>query len=258
LNCPHCGQSFEALEGQRFCSFCGGSLETPEDDKRAKVGEAIALDEQVASQSRNGFVVPTEPYVPWEDLDNLGFFRGLARTVRDSLFSPTEFFSRLPLHRGLLNPLLYALILQTVGNMAGYVSGLLVNNPLLPQARLTGTMMIALGLLIPVITVVWLALWAILLHVSLFLLGGANEDFEATFRIVAYVSAADLFNGVPLLGSLIAIIWKLCMLIPGVREVHRVTTTKAAAAVFLPLIGCCAVLVGGVSLAVLGAGGLLD
>jgi len=255
LNCPHCGQSFEALEGQRFCSFCGSSLERSNASGQTTVSETNQLGGPAESQYQDGSRRPGEPYVPWEDIENVGFFQGLILTARGSVFSPAEFFSRMPLRRGLLNPLTYGLILETVGNMAGYLSGFLVENPLFPQAHLTGSLMMIVGVLIPVIAGLWLILWALLLHVSLFLVGGANEDFEASFRIVAYSSAPDLLNAVPVVGSFIALVWKLSILIPGVREVHCISTAKATAAVFLPLVCCCGVLVGGVMLVSIAAGG---
>jgi hypothetical protein len=60
-------------------------------------------------------------YCPWEDQENLGFVQGIYQTIRQSLFSPKDFFGGLPRHGGLLNPLFYALIVGTVGSMVGYL-----------------------------------------------------------------------------------------------------------------------------------------
>lgn len=249
MKCPHCGHMFVPLEGQKFCSQCGGEL---------RKGAEVAPSEEVPSdrQADAAYWVPTSKetgaYCPWEDLDHLGFFQGLVLTVQQSLFSPSAFFSRLPPRGGLLNPLLYALIMETVGTMGGYLTGITVENPLLPQAKLSTGLMIAVGILIPIGVVLSLFLWSVLLHVSLLLASGAKEDFEATFRVISYTSAADLFNIIPIIGSFVAICWKLYLLLIGVREIHRIGTGRAAAAIALPLLLCCGIIAAGSAIALMG------
>ncbi|MDQ7783608.1 MAG: YIP1 family protein [Desulfomonilaceae bacterium] len=256
VKCSHCGQEYEPLEGQRFCTFCGQPLHDEQSD-REFASEEPASDHRSESFSSGTDHDPIHvPYTPWEDLEHLGFFQGLLQSLQQSLFSPTEFFSRLPLKGGLLNPLLYALIFQTVGNMAGYVSGMAFPNPFFSQSGLSGGAMVLIGLLIPPIVIIGVFLWTLLLQAALFLVGGANRDFEATFRIVCYSSAADLLNAVPIIGGFIALAWKTYLLIVGVREVQGISTARSAAAVFLPLILCCGVVVSGLFLALVGSAGI--
>lgn len=200
-------------------------------------------------------VIFQSSFCPWEDIENLGFFQGLLQTVQTSLFSVREFFSRLPLRGGFLNPLLYALIVETVGNMAGYVAGMAFENPFLPQSGFSGGAMVLLGLMIPPLVLLGIFFWALLIHLSLFVVGGAKQEFEASFRVVCYSSAADLFNVVPLIGAAVAVVWKTYMLIVGIREVHQTTTGRAAAAIFLPLLMCCGLVGGGVLLLLMGISG---
>lgn len=257
MKCPHCGHEFVPLENQRFCSYCGGLL----DEQERKIQRVSPRsDPRKVTESEHFERGPDQGvgYVPWEDLDNLGFFQGLLQTVQRSLFSPQAFFSRLPVRGGFLNPLLYGVIVQTVGNMVGYLSSIVVQSPLFPEGRIEGNMMLAIGLLIPIIVLIWLVLWALLLHVSLFLAGGANQDVEASFRIVCYSSAADLFNAIPVLGGAVALAWKVYILILGAREVNRISTARATGAVLLPLLVCCGVAGGIVLLTVVSLGGAVD
>jgi hypothetical protein len=230
-------------------------LEEGQTDHRTIAEEPVVDDRSESFSYGTSQNSIEDKYVPWEDLENLGFLQGLFQSVQQSLLSPKEFFSRLPVSGGLLNPLLYALILQTVGTMAGYVSGIAIPNPLFPQSGLSGGFMVFIGLLIPPIILIGVFLWSALLHASLFLISGAKEDFEATFRVVSYSSAADLFNAVPVIGGIIALVWKTYLLIVGVREVHGISTARSAAAVFLPLILCCGVAVTGLFLALVGSAG---
>lgn len=57
--------------------------------------------------------------------------------------------------------------------------------------------------------------------------GNANSGYEATFRVVAYVSVTNLVNWIPILGGLLAL-YGLYLAVVGIREVHATTTGRAA------------------------------
>jgi hypothetical protein len=84
-----------------------------------------------------------------------------------------------------------------------------------------------------------------LLHASLFLVGGAREDFEATFRIVCYTSGPELLGVIPIVGGIASIIWKVYITIVGIREVHGISNARAVIAIVLPVLICCAIGLGG-------------
>lgn len=178
-------------------------------------------------------------YCPWEDQDNVGFLQGLLMTLKQSLFTPTRFFSRLPKKGGLTNPLFYALIIGTIGAMGGYLMGAIVENPFFSQSKLSGAMSILVGVFMPVFVLFGILIGTIFLHISLFLVGGLNENFESTFRTVCYSSGPDIFNVIPAVGWLVVLVWKLVVTVIGVREVQGIGTGRATVAVLLPAIVCC-------------------
>jgi hypothetical protein len=71
------------------------------------------------------------------------------------------------------------------------------------------------------------------LFVMLFV-GDNNSGFEATFRVVSYVSVTNLVNWIPILGGLLAL-YELYLAVVGIREMHSTTTGKAALVVLLPI-----------------------
>jgi len=232
LYCPHCGGDIDAARDQRFCPFCGRPIEArgPHDEKAPFPGSE-------------------RQYCPWEDQENLGFVQGIVDTVQASMFHPADFFSRMPKTGGYLSPLLYALIVGTVGSMVGFLWGFVIEYPFSSGEHLSGGIAIFAGLAIPVMILAALFISAVVLQVCLFVLGGANENLEATFRVVCYCSGPELLNIIPIVGGLIALVWKIYMTVVGLARVHRISVPIAIVALILPSILCCALAVGALLLA---------
>jgi hypothetical protein len=65
---------------------------------------------------------------------------------------------------------------------------------------------------------------------------GSRQGFEATFRAICYSYSAALFYIVPIIGSIVGVVYFFILLILGVREGHGISTGKSALAVLLPVI----------------------
>lgn len=231
MHCPRCGKDLVTKDGEKFCSFCGASLVLPPSHQDI----SSSLEQPRSAGEGSSW------HSPWEDQENLGFAQGLLITLKQSLFSPATFFSRLPKKGGYQNPMLYGVIVETIGALLGFLAGMVVENPLASHGKLTGHVSVLVAVLIPLFVLVGILVGTVVLHVSLFLVGALNEDFEATFRIVTYSSGPDLFNGIPVIGWLIALAWKIVITVVAVREIQRISTVHATVAVVLPLFVCCGV-----------------
>src|SRR3989338_6413182 len=72
---------------------------------------------------------------------------------------------------------------------------------------------------------------------------------KGTYEAVCYSQAAQLLAVIPLLGSIVAPIWQIILLIIGLKEVHHISTGKSVLTVLIPfIVGCCLalLLIGGV------------
>lgn len=227
--CPHCGK--EIAEHQAFCQFCGGS-------------SAAALPSQRTGRAKTA----------WEEEGTQWTFGGLATTLRESLFSPSEFFRRMNVTGGLTNPMLYAMITGMTGIMLFYVWQILLHDtaPEFLSSGVKGPAGVDLfsgsGLIItavctPFIIIAGVFVWAGILHLLLLLVRGARNGFEATFRVVAYGYGANIFLAVPFCGGVLSILWAIVLAIIGLKEAHGTSGGKAAFAVLFPLILCCASIV---------------
>ena len=228
--CSQCGK--EVMEGQMFCPACGN---------RISVAAANGTSASAATRSRTA----------WEDRERTGFFSALLATLKETLFSPTEFFRTMNVTGGLSEPLLYAMIVGVVGIMVSYVWQVLFQASFLGYlpSEVQGTMGIGslgniglafVAILIPFFVICSLFLWAGMLHLLLLMVRGANNGFEATFRAVAYSYSTYIFMTVPFCGGLIASVWSMVVAIIGLKEAHGTSGGKASFAVLFPLILCCA------------------
>jgi hypothetical protein len=235
VRCPHCNEDFEPTINQKYCPLCGGQF----DLTTLTPSEAEASAQEPVLET----VGPRIGYCPWEDQDNLGFLQALIQTIKQSMLSPAEFFGKIPLSAGFLLPLLFALIVESVGSMAAYLWSMAAGGDVFSELNGRNPMLFAL--LIPLLLFMGIFIWSMLLHASLFLVGGAREDFEATFRIVCYTSGPELLGVIPIVGGIASIIWKVYITIVGIREVHGISNARAVIALVLPVLICCAIGLGG-------------
>jgi hypothetical protein len=213
---------------------------------------------------------PPVPGVPWERRDQIGLVNALVETTQQVLLSPGDFFGRMAVTGGVGGPLLYAVIVGYIGLAAASLYNVVFNSMFGAgflrfgrQARLerlmpllhSGTSLVAQLVLGPVWIVIGLFVGAGIVHVFLMLVGGANRDFEATFRVAAYSHAVALLNLIPFCGGFIGLVWWIVVASTGLALAHQTTQGRALAAVLLPivLICCCCALVAGLALGGIGA-----
>jgi hypothetical protein len=237
VKCPHCSRDFEPVEGQRFCPLCGQGLD-------ATTGESSEQPEPEGFRQEHRpepFEAERIEYCPWEDQENLGFSQALVQSLKQSMFAPTAFFEKMPLHSGFLLPVLFAMIIGTIGSMAAYLWSMAVGSTVLSELAGSNRNAAFLAVLIPLFVFLGIFIWGVILHVSLFLVGGAKEDFEATFRVVCYTSGPELLGVIPVIGGLASLVWKVYMTVAGLRAVHGISNGRAVAALVLPGLLCCAI-----------------
>ncbi|MEW6137289.1 MAG: YIP1 family protein [Thermodesulfobacteriota bacterium] len=177
----------------------------------------------------------SDEYVPWEDLNRLGFFEAIKQTVTGVLFKPTEFFSQVPPQGGLTKPLIFGVILGGLGLVLGQIW-----TAILASGEGRGFANLVLWIVLsPIMAAIGLFVGSAITHVCLLIVGGANENYEATFRVQCYSQSAQIWQALPLVGSLVSGIWVLVAAVIGLREVHGTTTGQAVLAILLPILVCC-------------------
>ena len=172
------------------------------------------------------------------DLSNpVGSFTDVVRRV---VARPTEFFSGIPRRGNLLSPLIFALICIEISTILGGLLRLAWHAETMGGVRFSGIAygfgdFIADVIFAPIGAAIGLFIFAAIAHLLVMLfVGNANSGYEATFRVVSYISVTSLVNWIPIIGGLLAL-YGLYLAVVGIREMHATTTGRAALVVLLPI-----------------------
>lgn len=230
--CPFCSADISKTDVR--CPRCDQRLQaSPSHSEQPASGIEHVIPHLEPTASGEEASEEEEGYCAWDHYAGRRWLQAYAETVKKSLLKPTEFYSKLPPHGGFTRAFLYGAI--SIGAAATL-------NKLLSMILGSGDTDLATELLLLVLTIVLACMIAPLgmylvagvTHLCLMLVGGANEGYEATFRVVAYSQGTALLGIIPILGRIAGAIWQVCLLVVGLREVHGASTGEALAAVLIP------------------------
>jgi hypothetical protein len=199
--------------------------------------------------------------LPWEHRQERGFFNAFVETLVMVLTKPGEAFSVMKREGGLGEPLIYALIGGCLGGIVSVLFSLgLQSVGFFANRHDTFGAMAGMGagsaafiVLVPLLVVIGLFIGSAVVHLCLMIVGGANQPFETTFRVIAFSQgSAGPLQMIPVCGGLISGVWALVCNCIGLARAHDTDTGRAVLAVFLPVIVCC----GGIMLIAFTFGGL--
>ena len=196
---------------------------------------------------------PPEPPVsrsglPFED-PSQPLLDALVETIQLLVTRPREAYATMQPEGDITRALLYAVLLGWIGLIAGQLYNLVFRGAMMRMMatqfhgiQFAGTLGMAIGFIVvgPIFILMGLFIWTALVHLALMLIGGANRGFVATFKAVAFAQTSAIAQVVPFCGGFIGAIWGLVLQTFGIAAAHDTTDGKAAAAVLLPLVFCCA------------------
>ena len=194
-----------------------------------------------------GVTVPRSG-LPWDDRQQKGFFTAFIETLQMVLTRPAEAFTVMKREGGFGEPLIYAVVGGSVGAIVSFLFSLLFHsfgmfadqrNPLNAMAGM-GIGSIGFIILAPLAIVIGLFIVAGIVHLCLMIVGGANQPFETTFRVLAFTQGSTgVLQLIPVCGGVIAAVWGIVVNCIGLARAHETDTGRAVLAIFLPLIVCC-------------------
>ena len=186
--------------------------------------------------------------LPWEHRQERGFFNAFVETLVMVLTRPSEAFGVMKREGGLGEPLIYALIGGCLGGIVSILFSLgLQSAGFFADRHDTFAAMAGVGagsaafiILVPLFVIIGLFVGSAIIHLCLMIVGGANQPFETTFRVLAFSQGSTgPLQMIPVCGGAIAGVWALVCNCIGLARAHETDTGRAVVAVLLPLIVCC-------------------
>ncbi|HXV75359.1 MAG TPA: YIP1 family protein, partial [Candidatus Polarisedimenticolaceae bacterium] len=173
--------------------------------------------------------------LPFEE-PGRAFGAGLLETIKLFILDPDQAFRRMPLRSDILRPLIYAVIVGWVGTAVAYLWGLMFQASILGMLGglgdaeqvippiLLGVTAGVLGLVLaPVIILIQVFIYTVVIHLCLMLVGGERNGFATTLRVLCYSNTAQLAQGIPFAGGLIATLWGIVLCVLGLMRSHDTT-----------------------------------
>jgi hypothetical protein len=186
--------------------------------------------------------------LPWDERQRKGFFNAFIETLQMVLTRPAEAFTVMKREGGFGEPLIYGVVGGSVGAIVAFLFSILFRsfgmfadqrNPLNAMAGM-GIGSIGFLILAPLFIAIGLFVVAAVVHLCLMIVGGANQPFETTFRVLAFThGSTGVLELIPVCGGLIALVWAIVVNCIGLGRAHETDTGRAVLAVFLALVVCC-------------------
>ena len=195
----------------------------------------------------------TAAYVAWEERGRFGLVRAFFLTLKRSVLAPQEFAREIPGGGGFGPPTGYAAIASVVGvgmlciifgSILAVVFAFMPDSPGASEIPMWVFPVGVLGYWVFGVgsTIGWLYVWAGVLKLSSRLLGAPHGSYEAIFRVLAYSAGVNVAMGIPLL-STVAQVFSVLHAIFGISAKCGVSSGRAAAIFFVPLLVCICIFV---------------
>jgi hypothetical protein len=179
---------------------------------------------------------------PWENRSELGLWQGIYQTFKAVLFSPDKLFGTMTHEGGIMEPLAFGLLLGSIGSMFGFFwQFLMMSGSLLALGEeLMGHLSMsliffAIIIISPLFVTITMFIASAVLHLLLLIVRGGKNGFEATFRVVSYSQATQLWAVIPFVGGFIGGLWILIVQIIGLREIHESSYLRVILALLIPI-----------------------
>lgn len=181
--------------------------------------------------------------VPWEHLEEKGFFGGFVETIKLVCLSPKEFFEKMNPGGSLIRPLIFYLLISefyTAFRMFWQIMGLglTMKNYQEPFALLglQGFASLLILILYPIFLTIGLAIGTGVNHLCLLAVKDGEKGFKGTFKVLCYSSAPMILSIVPYIGAIIGIVWSGVCTFLGFKYVHKTSTLKVIMAMSIPIV----------------------
>lgn len=214
MKCARCRTDFTVTSTISACPVCG-----------AISGGAYEIENKSPS---------TTNLIPFEDpsWDNRPFM-ALIETIRECIFSPTQFFSKIRSGQSKWRPILFCLAIGGVGAVASYYWGQILPDPFQSFKESTFSDTLTVDSLssslmsTPVLLILSILFLSMYFQVVLKVFKKSKAPFLMMFRVLCYSEAASIFMVLPAIGDLVSVLFAIYLTLTGIKSVHSISRTRA-------------------------------
>ncbi len=149
----------------------------------------------------------------------------------DIVTRPSAFFSSPLIREGGGHPLLFAIVISVIGAVMAVPGNYVLGSSFSSGGSLTGELVAAL-VGTPLATLFFVFVSAVLLHIGARVVGG-HGDYSVAVRIMAYLSAVNVFQVIPFIGHIAILVCYYLFSLAGLQGAYRLSPVRAGAALLL-------------------------
>lgn len=158
--------------------------------------------------------------------DNNELFSNILENEKKILLEPRGFYQAMPTSGGYLNPIVFVICMLLAGMFLYSIFALLFGT-----MEWSGLLAILVTMIIvPVFGIIGSFIGALIMHLIWQALG-SSEDFEASYRSVAYAYGIfpvfAILNHLPYIGTIIYTLWFFGLMVLASQYVHKIDYQKA-------------------------------
>jgi hypothetical protein len=161
--------------------------------------------------------------------------------MKGVMFAPTDLFGKMRFQGGLKDPLLFGILLGSIGTMFGSFWNFLMmwgGLRTIGEGRIDpsvmGVIFIVFLMFSPLLITITIFVTSAIMHFLLLVTGAGKHRFEATLRVVSYAQATQIWGIIPFVGGLVGNLWFLIVQIIGLREIHETSYWRVFIALIIP------------------------
>ncbi len=88
---------------------------------------------------------------------------------------------------------------------------------------------------IPLVVILGLIIYSFVIHIFLSAFGAAKGGIKKTFFVICYSQAPEILSFIPMLGGIIAFVWRSVLQIIGLKYIHKTSYAKVIISFLIPL-----------------------